>query len=688
MSEPILSAPPRISSSATEEMTPKTVNVASRILKDQQPTVNAPPCQKLINIGLFFDGTNNNMIRDMPQQCHTNVVKMFNAHKDVNEKGALQEPGHYKFYVPGLGTRFPENLEWRETTDGKAFGKGGQARILFALLEVYNAIYRAFSEDAFMFSRQEITAKIQQYAKDIETNDPLGDPKTPRPTRRSWFDELSKILDEKLSKARQDRQQPVIPKITLNVFGFSRGAVEARAFCYWFSDVLKDGKLASMRAEINFLGLFDSVASIGPANSASETTPLFFADGHFSWAKEIRKPLPGCVKKTVHYVAAHEQRRNFPLTRVKGNDVTEYMYPGVHSDVGGGYSPGDQGRGMTMGTMLSQIPLLHMHRAATTAGVPLLSHAQMPSDLTADYDLSSDLSEAWNFYMKALDFKPEADFKIEPNGTVMGSYHAMVREHMRLFYSFRRRYLNEYQNIPSFSKASKQDQEDLNSYNELLKGDLAVLRGREKNATRYVSGISDRHITHASKEAQFANAWQRLLAGTSVPPGKNEIWALKQFDQATDSTEPHYMSLLINQVHDSLASFYLAGYSSDEDKAEKLLTLARKYSKPGQAPSGSYDRQVWDAYQQDPVAMDIVKQRIDAYNDVDKTGGLRLEKFQALNSANQQTPFTQEEQAVLAKCFPLQTDADTGQLLNPFMRTQTGTRREGSGFLRQRVVFE
>jgi hypothetical protein len=150
MSAPIQSAPLHISDNAENEMLMTAAECRAVQGMDGQPAKNAPPCQKFVTIGLFFDGTNNNMIRDEPLQSHTNVVKLYKAHKYVDGEGVLQAPGHYRIYVPGLGTRFPENREWRETADGKAFGKGGQARILFGLLEVYNAVHRAFMEEARM----------------------------------------------------------------------------------------------------------------------------------------------------------------------------------------------------------------------------------------------------------------------------------------------------------------------------------------------------------------------------------------------------------------------------------------------------------------------------------------------------------------------------------------------------------
>ena len=80
-----------------------------------------------------------------------------------------------------------------------------------------------------------------------------------------------------------------------------------------------------------------------------------------------RQKKEGKEKTTPLRVAAHEQRMNFPLTLARMDDakkLEEMMFPGVHSDVGGGYAPGNQGRSLkTVSNLLSQIPLLHMYKA-------------------------------------------------------------------------------------------------------------------------------------------------------------------------------------------------------------------------------------------------------------------------------------------------------------------------------------
>jgi len=176
MSTPIHSTPAEIAADAqTEMMTTEQQEWALADLLREPPVYKPngqkmPSCQSMVRIGLFFDGTSNNKYRDEPKQAHTNVVKLFNAHKDSDEKGGLDEPDCYRFYIPGVGTRFPENQEWKETQEGKAMGKGGQARILFGILQVYNAVHRAFNDNRPLYNETQLTAKLKSYVRDVENN--------------------------------------------------------------------------------------------------------------------------------------------------------------------------------------------------------------------------------------------------------------------------------------------------------------------------------------------------------------------------------------------------------------------------------------------------------------------------------------------------------------------------------------
>lgn len=86
------------------------------------------------------------------------------------------------------------------------------------------------------------------------------------------------------------------------------------------------------------MGGVDTVASVGIAGAFS--SGLMGAEGHQSWANKNMQIHPG-VESCLHIVAAHEIRATFPLDSVRIDqryppNVKEYVYPGSHSDVGGG----------------------------------------------------------------------------------------------------------------------------------------------------------------------------------------------------------------------------------------------------------------------------------------------------------------------------------------------------------------
>ncbi|EYS93812.1 hypothetical protein CF68_26015 [Cupriavidus sp. SK-4] len=183
--------------------------------------------------------------------------------------------------MPGVGTRFEQIGEDTETQDGKAFAKGGQARILWAVMQVYNAVHRCVFKQT-MLTPEEMKALIQDYEDKVDHHQ-RPDPEAAPINRHEWFKPLSDRLSQKLRERLLAKQTPSVPKVTLSVFGFSRGAVEARAFCYWYQDTLQDGKfLGAIDTEITFLGLFDSVATVGTSASMNEQFGLWMLSGHSS----------------------------------------------------------------------------------------------------------------------------------------------------------------------------------------------------------------------------------------------------------------------------------------------------------------------------------------------------------------------------------------------------------------------
>ena len=113
----------------------------------------------------------------------------------------------------------------------------------------------------------------------------------------------------------------------LVVFGFSRGAALARKFV---SMLLKE-----KNRQVDFLGVFDTVAAMNGIHRKGEeiSSDVLFENGS----------LHDNVKRAVHIVSLDENRVPFTPTLINQNSeddekrILEVWFPGVHSDIGGGY---------------------------------------------------------------------------------------------------------------------------------------------------------------------------------------------------------------------------------------------------------------------------------------------------------------------------------------------------------------
>jgi hypothetical protein len=337
-------------------------------------------CQQEPWLTFCFDGTGNNEKIDVPTNEHSNVARLYRAMPtDKPDVGLLT------FYIPGIGTPFREigdkGGDWKAAT-----ASGGQARLDWA-----------------------------------------------------WA-----RLEEQIAKAAARANNPVnkIRMIHVAVFGFSRGAALARAFAVKLQAACQQVgsgwvfTKGQYPIRLYFMGLFDTVASVGVPTSARKyqheavaAAPLLgflpvlitsSADGHASWASDLR--IPAMAERCVHHVAAHEIRNSFPLDTALQDgryptNVVEVVYPGVHSNVGGGYRPGEGGRLANPFGMLSAVPLQAMYDEAYRAGVPLravsaLARSNSPADLAIyldfypaaqeDKDIRNTLNRRFNYYMQTV----------------------------------------------------------------------------------------------------------------------------------------------------------------------------------------------------------------------------------------------------------------------------------------------
>lgn len=381
-----------------------------------------PPCCKTLHISLFFDGTGNNLNHDLYEStvAHpTNIARLFRATIGAGHAGGTAHNPlasgltdasgigygqYYKYYMPGVGTPFPEVGDLDYNTAGLAFAQGGERRINWALLMVIDALRRSLNLPRL--DNAQLMAAVEAMGTWRGTEWILG-----RSYRRRVFREQLKAIEQplRIALAQPSPGHPKLVGIKLYVYGFSRGAAAARAFVSWLNELLVADEAAPalpiggsrLPVSVDYLGLLDTVVSVGLA----DLVPV--ANGHMGWGDGSQElPRGALVKRCLHIVASHEQRLSFPLESIRREDGTypdnsvEVIYPGVHSDQGGGYVPGDQGKAWSQenvegdGLLLSQIALQDMYGDAYAQGAPL----KIPKDLLP----SERRSEAWRAIAQEL----------------------------------------------------------------------------------------------------------------------------------------------------------------------------------------------------------------------------------------------------------------------------------------------
>jgi hypothetical protein len=181
---------------------------------------------------------------------------------------------------------------------------------------------------------------------------------TANPSARIAAGVFAEGLDESVLQAYINLVSNYVPGDKIYVFGFSRGAVAAQALTRFitYSGLLKSDSSSLTEAawryflgkpkinyamyqrasthpdvKIDFLGVWDTV--IGPYKKDEMVKRYRFSS----------MKLDPCVKHGVHVISIDESRSDFvPLLwsgpSHKGQILEQIWMPGVHGDVGGGYS--------------------------------------------------------------------------------------------------------------------------------------------------------------------------------------------------------------------------------------------------------------------------------------------------------------------------------------------------------------
>ena len=163
----------------------------------------------------------------------------------------------------------------------------------------------------------------------------------------------------------------------IDIIGFSRGAAAARDFAnaiyeYGILDKRTGKRVRGM--QIRFLGLFDTVGSVG------------IPGDEFNWFTKLE--IPPNVEIARHAIAANEYRISFPLSHItkpgcpKGRtDSKEQVFEGAHSDVGGGYEDNQH---------LARIALKWMWNEMKEAHIDMLELADVDKNYMAEPKLVHD----------------------------------------------------------------------------------------------------------------------------------------------------------------------------------------------------------------------------------------------------------------------------------------------------------
>ncbi len=318
---------------------------------------------EVLRIGVFFDGSGNDTSK---LEKYSNVYKLYLAYiNDIDKKSAKFDPDYAHcekpstaIYKRGVGT---DKDTLKDDPLGNAMALGMKDRIagmFYDLREVIYIFYRSYAN-------------------------------------------LPKVIE-------------------LDVFGFSRGAATARHFINLIEQrhftlvpekfsykSMAEVRLAGIHAnnityQINFVGIFDSVGSIGISGNNIE--PSYSLDLSAIRVKD----------KVLHLIAEDEYRANFDLTSALQQSTIDYppasategkieevLCPGVHSDIGGGYSAGEMEHGLKS-DQLARIYLHKMYQTGLEYGVPFWPEGELvkkAEDLIGVWNISSQLQQQYDTLM-------------------------------------------------------------------------------------------------------------------------------------------------------------------------------------------------------------------------------------------------------------------------------------------------
>lgn len=346
-------------------------------------------------IGIFFDGTNNNRLQVLIGKKYREKKKKHNTL--TNEEKELVK----KFATDGLS----KGLN-KDTLDST-----GKIKKEILTDEDINSIYKKHHFRVLGLSRADMRADnftniaiMEPFYNPVQGQNPPANTYSYRiyVTGSGTYADIEKSTSstglgmgsgetgvvQKVKDALEAMRKKIIDKINSNsdirfvqykihLFGFSRGATEARLFvdlCSKIGEKKRQNKLSKVikkytdkeytksvdrihfskekdnKIEFPFVGIFDTVSSIGvirksiwnPIVTKASSLIYGYHDENNKYLGLNTLAFEKSVVKVVHICAMDEYRENFALVTVPivKNKVEQFFLPGAHADIGGGYLPG------------------------------------------------------------------------------------------------------------------------------------------------------------------------------------------------------------------------------------------------------------------------------------------------------------------------------------------------------------
>ncbi|MFL0802953.1 MAG: DUF2235 domain-containing protein [Agarilytica sp.] len=327
-----------------------------------------------LRISVFFDGTGNNRANIKARQGNSADYKVV---KKQDPGKAL--PGQDAKNVGTSNASFENdfsNVSYLEegflSTDdndyhASIYVEGAGTQDLRAVSKVYEDDMRVYQEKIDIWQQTAMYASTPVFPPSkpkFKVDSSAGNAMATGTTgiyakMQSGINQISDWYQGFLEEEKISSDKYYISNITIDLFGFSRGAATARSFIHYLMkgeqvfytkvktrsrgsrSVKKTVPTSNLLMKLNangvdvardalvfgFVGVFDTVSSYVNALSSDVD------DLHLDAIKH--------AKKVYHLAAAEEHRLCFSLTDISSakNKGTgeEYYLPGVHSDVGGGY---------------------------------------------------------------------------------------------------------------------------------------------------------------------------------------------------------------------------------------------------------------------------------------------------------------------------------------------------------------